>query len=493
MRIEREAQTPGDQHGHREADEHSRRPEEVDHPEAVAEAARDVRDQGVDGLLHLRDVEGEDCGDRHDHRCRADAPQLARMAPHGLVGDDAEDPAGDRLGPQVRRRAGHDVPSWHRCRPPSADGPAQVRWPARRWHGRPRQPYAVERGQALGLLVDGLGLRAVEAAQRIDAHGIAVVAPRGRDRAVDQHGGYGLRVAVREDGRSQLVGQHALAPSVAEQAGVPRGQEADRSLGVGGREGRPRHVDQELAGLVAEAAHRQTVEHGLGLAGRKAGPARDVGGTGGTEAEQVPADEVLLGGRRFDGGRAQPGLGGRVAVGPAPLPGPGRRHPDEVHPQADGGHRRPADRVVELGLRDRAVGQAGAEPLDRRLQVGLRETLRLHAAPPSPPGLLHRDGEGPVVSGRDEVDGRPQERALHDRTSLQGAGQVGAAEAHHARPEAEVHGRRVLRLDAGHALERAGQRGPSPVEQQLARQQGAVELAARSAHAPRPTRAQSRS
>jgi hypothetical protein len=75
------------------------------------------------------------------------------------------------------------------------------------------------------------------------------------------------------------------------------------------------------------------------------------------------------------------------------------------------------------------------------------------------------------------VDRHPHERRLDDRPSLERARKGVALEAVEPRPQPDVHRRRVLRLQPTDALQGTGQRHAQPLEQQLARQQGAVELA----------------
>jgi hypothetical protein len=74
------------------------------------------------------------------------------------------------------------------------------------------------------------------------------------------------------------------------------------------------------------------------------------------------------------------------------------------------------------------------------------------------------------------VDRGPHQRRLNDLASLQRSRQRRALEALDARPEADVHRWRVLRLDAGELLERRGQRQVDSIEQPLAGEQRAVEL-----------------
>jgi len=56
------------------------------------------------------------------------------------------------------------------------------------------------------------------------------------------------------------------------------------------------------------------------------------------------------------------------------------------------------------------------------------------------------------------VDRVPHQRGLHDGAPLERGGQRVALEALQPRPQADVHRRRVLRLDAGDLLERVRQR-----------------------------------
>jgi len=69
-----------------------------------------------------------------------------------------------------------------------------------------------------------------------------------------------------------------------------------------------------------------------------------------------------------------------------------------------------------------------------------------------------------------------QQRRLHDGALLERRGQRIALEVLQARPQADVHRRRVLRLDASDLLERPRQRHDGALEQPLASQQCAVEL-----------------
>lgn len=73
------------------------------------------------------------------------------------------------------------------------------------------------------------------------------------------------------------------------------------------------------------------------------------------------------------------------------------------------------------------------------------------------------------------MDRHSHERPLNNRPFLQRAREVVALEALKPRPEADVHRRRVLRLQTGDALKRLGKRRSSPLEEELAGEQRAVE------------------
>ena len=107
--------------------------------------------------------------------------------------------------------------------------------------------------------------------------------------------------------------------------------------------------------------------------------------------------------------------------------------------------------------------------------------------------LADPDGERPVVARRHEVDRAAHERRLNDRAPLERAVERVALEAVEARPEADVRVRRVLVLDAADPLERAWDREARSLEQQLPREQRAVQLALREdalRHGPRKPSAQ---
>jgi hypothetical protein len=154
---------------------------------------------------------------------------------------------------------------------------------------------------------------------------------------------------------------------------------------------------------------------------------------------------VVVSGRRRD-----PVLGIGEQVGAAALPRPRRRRADEVDPHPDAARDRLSDQRLDPHVTQRTAvgtGKGDAQPLGRRPHLGIRRRAGRHPPPPRAPRGAHPIGERPVVARRDEVDRRAHQRRLHDRPALERAGQDGALEALHPRPEPDVHRGRVLRLD----------------------------------------------
>ncbi len=114
------------------------------------------------------------------------------------------------------------------------------------------------------------------------------------------------------------------------------------------------------------------------------------------------------------------------------------------------------------------------------------------APPPGPPRVAHGDCERPVVPRRHEVDRLALQRSLHHLPPFERPRQAAAREALQSRPEADVHGGRVLRLDAADAFEGGGDLRRAAIQQLLAGQQGTVQVPRREAHdrcsAARPMR-----
>jgi hypothetical protein len=73
------------------------------------------------------------------------------------------------------------------------------------------------------------------------------------------------------------------------------------------------------------------------------------------------------------------------------------------------------------------------------------------------------------------VDRRAHERSLHDLAPLERARERISLEAGDARPQPDVHRRRVLRLECPHPLERLRQGELLALEQQLAGEQRPVQ------------------
>ena len=66
------------------------------------------------------------------------------------------------------------------------------------------------------------------------------------------------------------------------------------------------------------------------------------------------------------------------------------------------------------------------------------------------------------------MDRGPQQRSLYNLATLQRAGQVVARKPGQAAPQPDVHRRRVLRLQATHLFEHAGEWQRGALEEQLA-------------------------
>jgi hypothetical protein len=176
---------------------------------------------------------------------------------------------------------------------------------------------------------------------------------------------------------------------------------------------------------------------------------------------------------------AEPVSGVGEQVGAPPLPGARWRDPGQVEPQrgaVDPG-RTLADQLRELGAGQRAVGQPRAHAPGRRRHLGCGGVTTVITQPAGATLAANRERPPPPVARRDEMDRRPQQGPLDDGATLQRPGEPFALEALQPRPQTDVHRGRVLRLDAADALERLRQRRAPAREQQLAVEQGAVELA----------------
>jgi hypothetical protein len=123
----------------------------------------------------------------------------------------------------------------------------------------------------------------------------------------------------------------------------------------------------------------------------------------------------------------------------------------------------------------RPIREVLSDALDRRRHVYAFELLALITEPCLPTRVAGAGREEQEVAGRYDVDRRPHQGRLHGPPLLQRLGQRLATEVSQAAPESNVRRRRILALQAGNALERLGQRHPPALEQQLPRQQRAVE------------------
>ena len=302
-----------------------------------------------------------------------------------------------------------------------------------------------------------------EPAERAELDPAVHVLPGPGDGAVEREGRERLRRLGVEDLRPVLLGQDAGAAGVDEQARVPRAEEARRGgrVRVGAR--RAGDVEQVAVALEVEA-----VDDGGGEAGERG----DVLGGGGAEAGEVAPHEVLLRGPLADLRRADPVLGERVEVGPPPLPRARRRRPHEVDPQPDAVRRLLADQRLDLLAPQRVAARERGAHL---LGGGLRRVALRRPQPRRAARLPHGQRERPVVLARDQVDRAAHQRALDDAALLERAGEVGALEPLQARPQPDVHRRRVLRLQPGHPLEQPRDGIGGALEQALAGQEGAVE------------------
>ena len=115
----------------------------------------------------------------------------------------------------------------------------------------------------------------------------------------------------------------------------------------------------------------------------------------------------------------------------------------------------------------------------RCLDIDITETLAGDTAPPFLAAHPDRGKEEPVVSGRDHVNRAAQQRALNHPPLFERRRQRVAPEIAHARPEADVSRWRVLRLKPYDAFERRHERHGRAFEEELAGEQGPIELSGR--------------
>ena len=308
--------------------------------------------------------------------------------------------------------------------------------------------------------------------------------PGAGDAAVDEERVHRLRRLDAEDTGAVLLRKDLRAAGMDEQRRVPGREEADRGrrLGVGQRQ--PRQVDELAARLVAKArAARARPSAADDRLDRQARPVGDLRRRRRPEAAQVAADELArrLGRASSSGSGADPVLGEREQVGPAALPGPRRRHADEVEPDAHPVRPRRAEAgdLLHLLARQRLAAleprphplRRGGELRRRWLAAAVADERLAPRARGSPRSTstsraARRGGSSPAAAS----PGRP----CGARAPGSGSSRSSAL---HPGEQADVHRRRVLRLDPADPLERLRQRAGERLEQALAGEQRPVQLA----------------
>ena len=169
------------------------------------------------------------------------------------------------------------------------------------------------------------------------------------------------------------------------------------------------------------------------------------------------------------------------SVRPPPLPGARRRHAHELEPRADaarGGASAEAAVLGQLGVRARRAGEERARLRDAasRSSAPRRPGRRGATTPPARGGSRARTARSPRARRGGSSRGAASPGSAR---AARARGQVVALEALEARPEPQVAVRRVLVLDPGELFDRARQRQPRPLEQELPREQRSVQLALR--------------
>ena len=201
------------------------------------------------------------------------------------------------------------------------------------------------------------------------------------------------------------------------------------------------------------------------------------------ESPEVPPDQMLEGYALVDAAHRHVIARQSVQVGPAPLPGTRRRHPDHVDPESHSFPDVLGESIVDEHLDQirsvaRPVGESlGDDGRDCLPTVVIQITASCHAAPQFPSGPAHRFGEDRVVRRREDVNRDSHDRRLNELCGLQRVGQLWSSKPPETRPEPDVGGRRVLSLDAADPLHGAGDGEAGLFEEQLAGKQGAVESA----------------
>ena len=284
---------------------------------------------------------------------------------------------------------------------------------------------------------------------------------------------------VREDARPEWLRQEPRPPRVDEQIGVPVRQEPDRAGVSGSGQRCVRQVDQLSTLLVAEPPQVEARRRPSSRRSRRdARPRRDL----------APASPD----------RTRAGTPGRGASVPPPRSRPvGRPNPRRARggppcrrsQVPDGGTRtrsthrprvptKPLAQVAELlhGPRTVEQGRRAAPSAERSISAsGVPVAPAERPAPLLPPCLPDAQRIAPVLASRNDVDRHPHQRRLDHRPVLEGVGQRVATEGRETRPQPDIARRGVLGLEAADLLDRLRDGQRCPLEQQLAREQGAVQ------------------
>ena len=258
-----------------------------------------------------------------------------------------------------------------------------------------------------------------------------------------------------------------------------------RRLGI--RQWRARQVVEHLPLLVPERPQREPVERlGDRRQARNAGPLADVLLRRRAVGAQVPANEVvegLPGRRRLP---LQPCLGGCVDAVPAVAPDAGRRHVHDARvtlhaPPEERRRRRPAGMWLQqrAHLLERALArrELREDELRQLRQPRFRDERLVGGRPEDAAELAAGGRERPVVARRDDVERAALQQRLHEAAARERLRQLLPLESLEPSPEREIRARCRLRLKAAEPLDGLHRAAGPPLEQQLAGEQRAVQLA----------------
>ena len=100
----------------------------------------------------------------------------------------------------------------------------------------------------------------------------------------------------------------------------------------------------------------------------------------------------------------------------------------------------------------------------------------MHPEKPLPPRFVDGSHYGPIIPGRNNMNGGAEHGALNDRPLFQGLCHRPSLKARHPRPQADVDGRGVLSLQTTHPLQDAGKGGGRSLKQHLPGHHRSIEL-----------------